>query len=279
MGLLRIFSVIGRIVSAIVTGVGISLDYTGKAVLSLTPDDLGLIGLIAFIVFFFLTLYRELELLLQPRPRVQFSGISPERTHLWGKDKFGRAIDIGEGFFIRLAFTNRVSNPSGSDSTAQDMTAHISIINHDKTIDEWDGRWATEEEPKSLGEIWQLNRCNLRANNQQVILDIGYRLKGRAEFQGWDNFHYLQISEPRKRIGCGLYKLKVTIAASNMQRRDFWYTLCIPSVVQDDGTTQVDVKPFKYNVLVETILPILCRLVKAPSNIKTKFRKHRFHRK
>jgi hypothetical protein len=66
-----ILFVVGRIVTALIAGVGLGLDYSGGAIAKLTPGQWGRIGFIAFLVFVVLTGWRELDLWLQQKPRIK----------------------------------------------------------------------------------------------------------------------------------------------------------------------------------------------------------------
>ncbi|MBI4186353.1 MAG: hypothetical protein HY530_02460 [Chloroflexi bacterium] len=169
-------------------------------------------------------------------PNVEFDGLSPAQA----------SMGTRQGYFYRLAFKNTAKNPSGQNSTALAMTAHISIFdNGGDMVDDWEGRWAILDEPLSYGEIWQLNRYDLQPNNQQVILDIGFRFQGESQFQGWDNFHYLSVGQPRRCLGIGSYKIRVLLAASNITKKEWWFTLNIPNEPQADDLKQVEIKRIK----------------------------------
>lgn len=78
MGWIRVtFLVAGRVMTALVAGVGFWFDYAGESVLSISRSNWGIIGLIAFGVFVLLTLIREIDLVLQQRPRIEVYSNSP----------------------------------------------------------------------------------------------------------------------------------------------------------------------------------------------------------
>ncbi len=190
------------------------------------------IALISFLVFVGIVGYgwvgaenraRRLE---YARPSVVFSNLSPTTTTL--------SPIIKRAFFTRLEFVNNTAYPTGDNSTAHDLAANITVIGKDgRLIDTWDGRWANTNEPQTSGEIWSLNRIELPANNQRATLDIGYRLEAEKIFKGWDNAHFLGASQ-RVPIEPGSYKLQVILAASNMEQRDFEFSLTVPDEPQSE---------------------------------------------
>jgi len=188
---------------------------------------------VAFTVFVILYIWREADLIMQPHPRVEFNGFSPAITEVMYFEK--GAGFLKPAYFVRLAFKNNAKNPSGVESTAQALTASITIFDKSrKTIDAWEGRWANQEHPCDSDGIWLLNRIDLPANNQEAILDIGFRHRGRQEFEGWDNKRLCGLLE-RKSIKPGFYKLQVTLAASNFKKKDFRFNLTIPEEPQSDS--------------------------------------------
>ncbi len=71
MGWIRITFYVGaRVLTAGLAGLGFSFDYTGKSIAGLSPDNLGLIGLIAMGIFIAITLYREVDLILEQKPKI-----------------------------------------------------------------------------------------------------------------------------------------------------------------------------------------------------------------
>jgi len=71
MGLPRILLyVVGRAMTALMAGFGLAWDYTGKSVLTVSSGDWGLIGLICMGVFVLITIFREVDLALQKRPKI-----------------------------------------------------------------------------------------------------------------------------------------------------------------------------------------------------------------
>lgn len=69
MGLRQILLyVVGRVVSAVFVGLGVAFDYTGASFPNITNNIQ--VVLIAFIVFAGLTFAREIELLLQEKPKI-----------------------------------------------------------------------------------------------------------------------------------------------------------------------------------------------------------------
>lgn len=245
MGWLRIlFYVGGRIVTALLAGFGLAYDYTGASVLTISPSNWGLIGLVAFVAFLVITVIREIDLQWQPRPRLQFDEPSPATAPVTARSGAGSAL-IGQGYFTRLGFKNKAKNPS-SNSTAQHTTGHITIFDaKNAMVDDWEGRWANKDEPTQVTEIWRSNQYDIEANNQQAILDIGFRLQGQIGFQGWDNFHYLAIQQARQQLGAGNYTVKVRLAPSNDSAKDFWFSLTMPNQAQTNDLNQVKIVQIK----------------------------------
>lgn len=60
----------GRLVTAIIGVLGFACDLTGKNLPALSSHNLGIIGLLAFIIFILLTLVREVNLIWEQRPNV-----------------------------------------------------------------------------------------------------------------------------------------------------------------------------------------------------------------
>ena len=76
MALLRvIFLIGGRAMTGLIAGFGLAFDYSGKSFASITSEDWGIIGLIAFGVFVILTVVREIDLLIQSHPKIFISPI------------------------------------------------------------------------------------------------------------------------------------------------------------------------------------------------------------
>lgn len=76
MGLVKtIFFVVGRLATAILCVLGFAFSLTGESVLTLSPNNWGIIGIIAFGVFFVSTVAREIDLALEQKPNII---VSPE---------------------------------------------------------------------------------------------------------------------------------------------------------------------------------------------------------
>lgn len=160
------------------------------------------------------------------RPSVVFSTLSPAVTIL-------KPI-MQQAFFTRLEFVNNNAFPVGENSTANDLAASVKVLDKEgRLIDSWDGRWANTNEPTTPNEVWAYNKIKLPANNQRAILDVGYRLKGRKEFNGWDNDHYIRPTQ-RVAINPGSYTLVLTLGASNMEQNEFFFSLNIPDLPQTE---------------------------------------------
>lgn len=243
MGLPRLFFYVGvRAITAVIGVFGLAWDITGSSVFTLSSGSWGVIGLIAFGAFIIITVIKDIDTSLQPHPKVEYDGLSPAKSSII--DKVNGQL-LGTGYFVRLAFKNNAKNPSGENSTANSTTAFIKLI--DKTgnvIDSWEGRWANNGEPSSFPNKWEADKLKLEANNQQAILDIGYRLIGENRFCGWDNGRYFG-APPRKYINPGSYEIHITLAASNYKKREWRFSLFIPNEPESDNMWQVQIKPVK----------------------------------
>jgi hypothetical protein len=72
MGLPRIlFYAVGRAVTVLIAGFGLGFDCTGGSWLTISSGNWGLIGLIALMVFVFITVGREIDLALQQEPQIE----------------------------------------------------------------------------------------------------------------------------------------------------------------------------------------------------------------
>ncbi len=177
------------------------------------------------------TLWREIDLLLQPRPNVQYNSVEN--------------LLYQNVSWVRLVFKNIVTNPSGDISTSQDTRARIEILGTDDIpVDSWDGRWSDSGWPQSYGDIPEKNKWKIIANDT-AKLDIGGRPIGQAQFIG----HYNRTPEspepPRKALESGSYYVRVELWASNMRRKEFWFILQVPNTTQSDDTQQVKVTLIK----------------------------------
>ena len=221
-----------RALMLVVGALGFYLDYTGKTADNLSPSGYLWAGIIAFGMFFLITLWREIELYLFPRPKVEFQGLSLAMTEFVPTD-IG-STGLRQGYFTRLVFKNNAKYPSGDGSTAHQLVATITVFDADKKkVDEWGGRWANTDPPTSHGEKWLVDRIDLPANNQEAILDIGLRLGGDSYFQGWENGWHLRLP-PRKHIEPGKYKVQVILGASNFKAKTWQFSLENPIEPQSD---------------------------------------------
>jgi len=229
----------------LMTAIGLGFDFSGFSFLGLSSDGLRLMILIAFGTFFILTGWREVDAFLQPHPRVEYAGLFPTSIRrLEYRVKYG-TYEVHDGYFVRLVFQNKAKNPSGQQSTAQDLAARITVFQNGQQIDAWDGRWANSDRPTTTGDITRLNGFELKANGQEAILDIGFRFHGEKDFWGFDNLHYLEQSPSRIPIKPSVYILKATLGASNWQKRTWSFALNIPDEAQSDDIRQVQIEPIK----------------------------------
>lgn len=228
-----------RVLALVLTATGIGFDIGGASLMGLASNNLRFMILIAFAVFFILTGWREIEIILRPRPRIEFDGLEPSKALVSNLRNGQQVIDTG--YFIRLAFKNNASNPSGKNSTALSSTAFIKIFdNSGNIVDSWEGRWANNGEPNSFPNKWEADKLNLEANNQRAILDIGLRISGTVNFQGWDNGRYFDAPE-RSMLPPNIYSVQVTLAASNYKKRNWWFSLIVPNEPQKDVLNQVQI--------------------------------------
>jgi hypothetical protein len=218
----------GAILSAMISATSLALNA-----FNFKPDiPWSWIAFISFLIFVGIIAWGWIDAesrakqLERSRPSIVFSELSPASSILVPIKKLG--------YFTRLNFINNCAYPSGDSSTAHDLSASIQIVGKDGSVDTWDGRWANTDEPKAYGEIWSLNRLELPANNQRATLDIGFRYEGEKAFIGWDNAHFLNIGPPRVPVKPGQYDLLITIAASNMEQREFVFYLTVPDEPQSE---------------------------------------------
>jgi hypothetical protein len=231
IGVLRVVALL----SAAAAGVG--FDVTGTSLWGLSSGALRIMIFVTFGVFVGLTIWREGELWLAPRPNVQYDGLIPDRGPVT-TTYLNRATKIKIGYFFRIALKNNARNPFGANSTAEAMTASVDVYADGKVVDSWVGRWPANHEPRSYPEKFQADRLDLPANNQQAILDIGMRYEGEEIWQGWDNGHYFG-GESRPSLQPGCYTLRVTIAPANCMTKELWFELKVPNIPQSDDTKQV----------------------------------------
>lgn len=231
--------VIGAIISAAIAAISFCFNA-----LNFKPDiSWDWIALASFVVFvgFVFWGWRGAEFrarrLEYARPSVVFMNLSPTTITVHPINK--------KGFFTRLEFVNNTAYPTGDNSTAQDLAASIRVIDESNLlIDSWDGRWANVDEPKTPSAIWSANKIALPANNQRAILDIGYRLEDEKVFNGWDNAHYVYANQ-RVSIQPGVYELQIELAASNMDYRNFVFSLVVPDEPQaNENNVVVKLMPF-----------------------------------
>lgn len=225
--------------TALLAGFGLAWDYTGESVLTISSGSWGLIGLIAAGVFVLLTVAREIELYLHPRPKVEYDGLSPDKNLVTISQPTGSQQVWG--YFFRIAFKNKAKNPSGADSTAQATTASITVFDGETSLDSWTGRWPANYEPRTYAEKVIADRLDILANNQQAILDIGMRYEGQSGFQLWDNGRYF-LSPARQLIPPGCYVLEVTLFPANCSKKTWRFSLCIPNEPQSNDLRQVKIR-------------------------------------
>jgi hypothetical protein len=235
-----------RIMTGLLAGVSLAFDVTGYSVWNTPPNKWGIIGLIAFGVFVLLTLAGEMERRMQPRPKIEFDGLSPARNIVSTKDLAGKIKEQRWGYFFRIAFKNNAKNPSGENSISHATHAHICLFDRKGELDNWDGRWPANSEPTTYAEKVVADRLDILPNDEPVILDVGMRGLNESDFQGWDNIRYIDFGgQQRKSIPPGLYALKVTLAATNFKKKDWWFKLIIPDAVQTDDLNQVHIESTK----------------------------------
>ena len=192
--------------AAAFAAIAIGIDASGISVGSTSPSDLRFAAVVAAFIFFIITAWREYE------------------------------------WFLRQGFRNDAPDPTGSDSTAQMLTAAIKVIGaQGGQMDSWTGRWANLDEPSGHAEKWQIDRIDLPPNGQEAILDLFVRYDGQPNCYGWDNSVMLGTAR-HVPIGPGQYRIEVTLRGANMKRQLFNYVLIVsddvhvrPIVVADNG--------------------------------------------
>lgn len=227
-------------ITAIVAAFGLALDIKGGSLANLSLNEWGVIGLIAAMIFIIITVFREIDLAWQPRPRVIFDGFKLDtRSVHWNE----HGLDVYKTWhFISIAFKNNPKNPSGEDSKAKDLIAKVIVFDEGGIeIDHWDGRWVNSEEPSSLSEALSSNRIDLPANSQQVILDIGFRFMGERDFFGWSNMRFTK-HEALVPILPGSKNMEVTLTGSNIKKQTYWFNLNIPKEPESDSS-RVQISP------------------------------------
>jgi hypothetical protein len=206
----------GRVLAFLVAAVGVAVDATGVS--AGNTDAIRITIYVSGALFVALTLWREIEIRLMPRPKVTFKRFSP---HTRPVGMFSRAtgelLKQRDGHFVRIAFANEATDPSGDSSIAHRLCAQVRVIDMDgQEVDCWTGRWAVLEEPRTPARKWEVDAIDLGPNGQEAILDIGVRYEDEKVFYGWDN-NLMIGSENRPPLPRQRYEIEVTLRANNMR--------------------------------------------------------------
>ena len=222
--------------TGLVTAIGLGVDFSGISLLGITQEGLRITIAVTFIMFVALTIWREVEIFLHPRPSVIWESVSYSKTSAWDFDSSGSGSPK-PAYSTRLIFRNTAKNPSGDESTAQSLTAEVKILSRQIVVDSWAGIWANNDKAYDYPSTLAMNELHLKANNQPGILDIGFRYEDKAEFYGWDNNVDQRIKEsPSRRmaISPGTYELELKIMATNMKKKTWYFSLDVPQSVQSE---------------------------------------------
>lgn len=200
MGLPRLlFYIGGRVIAGVLACLGFALDYTGGSILTISSANWGIIGLIASGVFVVLTLVREIDLVLQQKPKIKATPILNDNNyyllvHNTGEHaEFKTTVKIKEG-------REYLENLTSVDSPVWKMTfplnkwdetrLHIATLeysqegkknwllepHHDKGIDEpqksssWGGE--TTSVSASLKSIWNVESNKRVIPPPKIVLGI-----------------------------------------------------------------------------------------------------------
>ncbi len=98
---------VGRVVAALVAGLGFAWDYTGKSVLTISSGNWGIIGLIALGVFAVLTLFREIGLALQQKPKIELRHEVYDNCAILGVKNLGG----NASFIARVKVIDKIPQP------------------------------------------------------------------------------------------------------------------------------------------------------------------------
>ena len=200
----------------LVVGIGAAVDITGVSIGN--TDAIRITIYVSGALFMVLTLWREMEIRLMPRPKVTFKRFSPEtRPVAMYNRATGQLLKQRDGCFVRIAFANEATEPSGDSSVAHRLCAQVRVIDIDgQEADCWTGRWANLEEPRTPAKKWEVDAIDLGPNGQVAILDIGVRYEDETVFYGWDN-NLMIGSENRPPLPKPRYEVEVTLRANNMR--------------------------------------------------------------
>lgn len=158
MGLVKIgFFVVGRLATAILGALGLASGLTGESVLGLSASNWGIVGLIAFTVFFGLTVAREVDLALEQRPNIVVRPeIHDDRallvvTNIGGSGSFtakARAMATTPGSELYTMYWEPISAANclidGDGGVASILVAGRAKLGHlDRTAIDRDGDFST----------------------------------------------------------------------------------------------------------------------------------------
>ncbi|MCH8814100.1 MAG: hypothetical protein IH957_03240 [Chloroflexi bacterium] len=213
--------------AAVVAAIAIAFDFTGESALGADVDAIRAIAFVALGAFVALTVVREGQIFLDPRPRVEYSGLSPATNPVTIRYQHANGnwkTETKRGSFHRIRVQNRAHDPSGDESVAKDLSARIELRDSGGLVESWMGRWSDQKEAEDLGEKWELDRIDLPPNGQEATLDIGVNYVGEPGFFRWDNSRFVGDYNAERRMG-SRYEVWVLLKASNMSEREFRFSL------------------------------------------------------
>ena len=217
-------------IGLIAVAAGWGFDWSGTSLIGLQPLHWRVVAIVVgMAVIIGATLWREIDLFLQPRPNMIYDSVS--------------ALMFNNVGWVRLVFRNKVAHPSGDMSKSQDTRAKIEVYNTTGILlDAWNGRWSDSGWPTDYGDIDKKNKWTLNANDT-VKLDIGGRAIGQVQFKGHYNRRPESPEPDRKLLEPDTYYyIRTELWAANMLPRESRFILQIPNVPQSNDPEQVKIK-------------------------------------
>jgi hypothetical protein len=217
----------GRVIAAAFAAIAVGIDASGAGFLSASDSSLRLAALVSALVFGGITAWREFDLYVRPRPKVEFVDVSPDTkpVEITWHDRSGQHKQILKGNFHRIRVENLSLDPSGEGSTARELSAEIELVNVSGIlVERWTGRWADLEEADSPGKKWVVDKIDLPPNGQKPTLDIGVNYEGKQGFNRWDNTRYVGDYKANPHLD-PVYDIRVTLGANNMRKKELRFRL------------------------------------------------------
>lgn len=215
--------------SAGLAALAAACDVSGASPFGATSEQLRTLAIVGVAIFFVLTLWREVALVLEPKPNVRFRCYSPVNNHpvFFGQwDSEGKPVgEMRPADFRRVAFTNDATDPSGDASIAKYLSAEVIISDMTATqVDRYTGRWANLSEARDPAHKWIADRIDLPPNGQEAILDLIMRFVGTTTAIGWDN-SLASGTGRRPELRDAEYEIEVMLRAANMKKKSFYFSV------------------------------------------------------